>query len=98
MGLFKKPVVVEPGRLGRFRIITGPADAISVLQSGRLDQDDVKIQKAIKVCRMALKGERQPHLARTSFVAAARQAKILISSEELRRYTIGKIDPLETDS
>ena len=86
---FKTHVVVEPGVIGRFRVVTGPGDAVLVLTGRWPCKEGRKYEAALKACREAARGRKPPHLARSSFVAAAREARVLITSEELTRYTLG---------
>lgn len=95
MRMFKTPVVVEPGVLGRFRIVTGPADALKVMHTQWPERETEKYKKALTACREAAAGKVPPHVARSSFVAAARSVRILVLPEEFRRYTVGSINPLQ---
>lgn len=95
MRTFKTPVVVEPGVLGRFRIVTGPADALKVMNTRWPERESEKYKKALDACRAAAVGRMPPHVARSSFVAAARAARILVLREEFIQYTVGSVDPLE---
>ncbi|MCT7374964.1 DUF982 domain-containing protein [Chelativorans salis] len=92
MHLFKTPVVVEPGVLGRFRIVLGPVQALEILTGRWPDKESENYRKAVAACREAAKGRKAPHLARRSFVAAARTAKVLVPPEVSRQYTIGSVD------
>jgi hypothetical protein len=94
---FNTPVVIEPGRLGRFRVIRNPQEALEALSGRWPDCDGEKLEKALEACGAADAGQVPAHLARRSFVAAARSAKILVTPEDSRRYTRGDVDLAKVD-
>lgn len=92
MRSFKTPVVVEPGVLGRFRIVMGPTDALKVLAGRWPDKESPQYKKAVAACREAALGKIPPHLARRSFVAAASAARVYIPPAVSRQYTVGSVN------
>jgi hypothetical protein len=93
---FRTPVVVEPGVIGRFRVVRGLVDALDVLE-GRWPEDRKGPAHAAAVasCRSALDGEIETSVARRAFVSAARDAGILLERRDVRHYTLGSQERLE---
>ena len=89
---FKTPVVIEPAVIGRFRIVRGPVEAVDALTHQWPRPLGEKHARALAACRAAALGSVKPHIARARLVAAAREARILVTPEESRRYTIGAVD------
>lgn len=77
-GLFHKPVVVQPGRIDRDRIVTGVTDAAKVLLYEWPAGDSKKRTVAMRACLDAINGEKSPGEARRAFVAAAKEARIYV--------------------
>jgi hypothetical protein len=74
---FKKPVVVVPGRIDRERMVGDVRHAaIVLLREWPLPSSPAK-QKAMKACLDVLRGEKPPSIARSAFVEAAKEARIL---------------------
>jgi hypothetical protein len=74
---FKKPVVIVPGRIDRERIVGDVRHAaIVLLREWPLPAGRAK-QKAMKACLDVLRGEKPPSIARSAFIEAAREARIL---------------------
>ena len=86
MVAFKNSVVVEPGVIGRFRVVVGPEDAVDVLTGRWPRKTGEKYRTALTTCRQASKGRVKPYLARRAFEAAAREARVLIEEDEASRY------------
>lgn len=93
---FRTPVIVEPGVIGRFRIVRGLVDALDVLD-GRWPEDrkGQAHEAAVASCRSALDGAIETAVARRAFVAAAKEAGILLERRDLRHYTLGSQERLE---
>lgn len=89
---FKTPVVIEPGVIGKFRIIRSPLEAVAALTHQWPRPFLARHASALTSCRAAAEGTLKPHIARNRLVAAAREARILVTPEESRRYTIGSVD------
>jgi hypothetical protein len=74
---FKKPVVVVPGRIDRERVVGDVRHAaIVLLREWPLPSSQAK-QKAMEACLDVLRGEKPPSIARSAFVEAAKEARIL---------------------
>jgi hypothetical protein len=76
--LFHRPVTVQTGRLDRERVVTSTRDAAAVLLKDWPLADSVKRTRAMAACLSVIRGEKPPHVARRAFVAAAREAKVLV--------------------
>lgn len=92
MSTFRTPVVVEPGLLGRYIVVSSPAQALLTLSSRWPDKHSEKYAKAVAVCDAASRGWIPAYKARASFMAAAREARVLVSRDDARRYTAGSVD------
>lgn len=78
---FKTSVVVEPGRLGRLREIRSVQEAISVLHGRWPEARGKKYYAALKALDQALEGKTPIHVARRAFVAAAEEARVLVTED-----------------
>lgn len=76
--LFHRPVTVQTGRLDRERVVASTRDAAAVLLRDWPLPDSPKRTRAMEACLSVIRGENPPSVARKAFVAAAREAKVLI--------------------
>jgi ribosomal 50S subunit-associated protein YjgA (DUF615 family) len=76
---FHLPVVVQPRRIDRDRVVTTPAEAAEMLLRQWPDGEFSKRVKAMQACLKVIRGEKPPHIARTAFIAAAKEARIFIA-------------------
>lgn len=86
MVAFKNTVMVEPGVIGRFRVVVGPDDAVDVLTGRWPKKTGEKYRTALAACRRASAGTVKPYVARRAFEAAARDARVLIEADDAGRY------------
>ncbi|RIK85489.1 MAG: DUF982 domain-containing protein [Hyphomicrobiales bacterium] len=78
-GKFHKPVIVQPGRIDRDRIVLSTRDAALVLlRDWPHDKAQERREEAMKACLAVIKGKKPPSYARKAFVIAAKDARILI--------------------
>lgn len=75
---FHKPVRVQPGRIDRDRIVLSTKDAAEILLNDWPDKAHQKREKAMQACLDVIKGRRPPSHARSAFIAAAKDARILL--------------------
>jgi hypothetical protein len=76
-GSFHRPVVVQPGRIDRDRVVVSAVDAIRVLSHQWPVDCDLR-QQALVACRAVIGGEKPPRHARNALIKAARAARILL--------------------
>lgn len=76
--LFHRPVTVQTGRLDRERVVTSTRDAAAILLKDWPLADSAKRARAMEACLSVIRGEKPPSVARRAFVAAAREAKVLV--------------------
>lgn len=76
--LFHRPVVVQTGRLDRERVVASTRDAAAVLLKDWPLAESSKRTRAMEACLSVIRGEKPPSVARRAFVAAAREAKVLV--------------------
>ena len=76
---FKASVVVEPGRLGRYREVRSVEEAHQVLQGRWPETRGKRYYAALRACNAALKDETPAYIARRAFIAAAEESRVLIS-------------------
>jgi hypothetical protein len=75
---FHKPVTVQPGRIDHDRVVIDIKGAAQLLlRDWSLDRSE-KHRRAMQRCLDVLRGERPPSYARSAFVAAAKEARILL--------------------
>ncbi|MBN9079788.1 MAG: DUF982 domain-containing protein [Rhizobiales bacterium] len=80
---FKVPVVVVPGRIDRERVVEDVHHAaIVLLHEWPLPASRAK-QKAMKACLDVLRGNKPPSVARSAFIEAAKEARILQEDRSL---------------
>jgi hypothetical protein len=80
---FKAPVTVVPGRIDRERVVGDVRHAaIVLLHEWPLPASRAK-QKAMKACLDVLRGDKPPSVARSAFIEAAREARILQEDRSL---------------
>jgi hypothetical protein len=76
---FHLPVVVQPGRIDRDKVVMTPAQAAEILLRQWPHGEFSKRLKAMQACLEVIRGEKPPHIARTAFIAAAKEARILVA-------------------
>jgi hypothetical protein len=76
--LFHRPVVVQTGRLDRERVVASTRDAAEVLLKDWPLAESSKRTRAMEACLSVIRGEKPPSAARSAFIAAAREAKVLV--------------------
>ena len=69
---FHRPVVIQPGRIDRDRVVVTIADAATVLLRDWPQQNCHKRIAAMHACLQVIRGERPPRIARQAFIAAAK--------------------------
>ncbi|TKT74662.1 DUF982 domain-containing protein [Aquamicrobium sp. LC103] len=74
---FHKPVVIQPGRIDRDRVVISTRDAAQILLR-EWPMESEKRVKAMKACLDVIKGNKPPSHARNAFIAAAKDAHILL--------------------
>ncbi|TPO10823.1 DUF982 domain-containing protein [Mesorhizobium sp. B1-1-5] len=78
---FRKPVVVQPGRIDRDRVVVSVLDAADVLLHDWPKPDLRTRHRAIQACLAVLRNQEPPRVARQAFVAAAEDARILLGDQ-----------------
>ncbi|MER8549455.1 MULTISPECIES: DUF982 domain-containing protein [unclassified Mesorhizobium] len=78
---FRKPVVVQPGRIDRDRVVASVSDAAEVLLRDWPRPAGKSRLAAIEACLAVIRGEKPPRIARQAFIAAAKEARILLAEE-----------------
>ncbi|MER9832529.1 DUF982 domain-containing protein [Mesorhizobium sp. M0134] len=78
---FKKAVVVQPGRIDRDRVVVSVSDAAEMLLREWPQSASKSRLTAIEACLAVLRGEKPPRIARQAFLAAAKEARILLGEE-----------------
>ncbi|MER8524191.1 DUF982 domain-containing protein [Mesorhizobium sp. M0598] len=78
---FRKPVVVQPGRIDRDRVVASVSDAAEVLLRDWPTPEGKSRLAAIEACLAVIRGEKPPRIARQAFIAAAKEARILLAEE-----------------
>jgi hypothetical protein len=76
MATFVPPVTVEPGRLGRYRVISNSREASDLLLGRWPPEHGQCYHAALRVCQAVTS---RPGEARLAFIDAAREARVLIS-------------------
>jgi hypothetical protein len=75
---FHKPVIVQPGRIDRERVVVSVKDAATVLLRD-WPRASHKREKAMLACLDVIKGMKPPSHARRAFISAAKDARILLN-------------------
>ena len=75
---FHKPVVIQPGRIDRDRVVTTPAEAADILLHVWPNVQSSARTRAMRACLEVLKGAKPPRVARDAFIAAAKDARIYL--------------------
>lgn len=83
------PVVVQTGRLDRFMVVADTRMAADVLVRRWRWERTPRYQRAAKTCLEVMQGRKPPYLARRAFVAAAKEARILLDASEGGKETPG---------
>ncbi len=75
---FHRPVVVQPGRIDRDRVITTVTGAADILLHQWPPARSDAWVKALKACIAVLKSDKPPRYARKAFIEAAQEARIFL--------------------
>lgn len=75
---FRKPVVVQPGRIDRDRVVVSALDAADMLLHSWLNPTSDARHHAIRACIAVLRDRQPARAARQAFVAAAKDARIFL--------------------
>ncbi|AZO12080.1 MULTISPECIES: DUF982 domain-containing protein [unclassified Mesorhizobium] len=75
---FRKPVVVQPGRIDRDRVVASVFDAADVLLHEWPRPHSPMRRRALEACLAVLRDQKPPRIARQAFVTAAKDARILL--------------------
>ena len=78
---FHKPVVIQPGRIDRDRVVVTIADAAALLLRDWPLADSEKRRDAMQACLQVIRGEKPPRVARQAFIAAAKDARIFLGEQ-----------------
>jgi hypothetical protein len=78
---FHKPVVIQPGRIDRDRVVMTPAEAADILLHGWPNVESEARNVAMKACLDVLKGAKPPRVARDAFIAAAKDVRIFLGEK-----------------
>ena len=78
---FHRPVVVQPGRIDRDRVVVTIADAATVLLRDWPRQNGEKRIVAMQACLQVIRGEKPPRVARQAFIEAAKDARIFLGEQ-----------------
>ncbi|MBB6469060.1 ribosomal 50S subunit-associated protein YjgA (DUF615 family) [Aminobacter lissarensis] len=77
-GQFKQPVLIQLGRIDRDRVVLGVKDAAEILLREWPAADTAHRTKAMAACLEVIQGTKPPSHARRHFVAACKEAKVLL--------------------
>ncbi len=77
-GWFAEPVAVSVGIVGDIHHVSSARQAVALLTQHWPDAGTPKHRAARLACLAAVNGDRPPDTARTAFVEAAREARILV--------------------
>jgi hypothetical protein len=80
-GHFRKPIVIQPGRIDRDRVVVSVSDAAEVLLRDWPKPTSERRLAAIKACLAVMRGEKPPRVARQAFIVAAKDARILLGDQ-----------------
>jgi len=78
---FTRPVVIQPGRIDRDRVVTNVRDAAQLLLREWPDQSSEKRQAAMEACLRVFRGEGSARSARRAFIEAAKDARIFLGEK-----------------
>ncbi|WP_246680813.1 DUF982 domain-containing protein [Mesorhizobium sp. B3-1-9] len=78
---FRKPVIVQPGRVDRDRVVVTVLDAADILLHTWPQPDSSARHHAIRACLSVLRDGKPPRVARQAFVAAAKDARIFLGDK-----------------
>ncbi len=78
---FNRPVVVQPGRIDRDRVVTNVREAAQILLRDWPQPESEKRFAAMQACLAVIKGELPPRVARQAFIDAAKDARIFLGEE-----------------
>ncbi|TWI23146.1 DUF982 domain-containing protein [Mesorhizobium tianshanense] len=78
---FRKPIVVQPGRVDRDRVVLSVSDAANVLLKDWPAPASETRLAAIEACLAVIRGEKPPRVARQAFIVAAKDARILLGEQ-----------------
>lgn len=77
--VFHKPVHVQIGRIDRDQLVTNTRHAALLLLKN-WPNDGGKRRTAMKACLQVIKGQKPPSMARRAFIAAAKDASVLLDA------------------
>nr|WP_268930541.1 DUF982 domain-containing protein [Mesorhizobium sp. SEMIA396] len=80
-GHFRKPIIIQPGRIDRDRVVVSVSDAAEVLLRDWPKPTSERRLAAIRACLAVMRGEKPTRTARQAFIVAAKDAKILLSEQ-----------------
>ncbi|RWO84984.1 MAG: DUF982 domain-containing protein [Mesorhizobium sp.] len=78
---FRKPIVVQPGRIDRDRVVLSVSDAAEVLLKDWQTPASKTRLAAIAACLAVIRGDKPPRVARQAFIVAAKDARILLGEQ-----------------
>jgi hypothetical protein len=78
---FTRPVVIQPGRIDRDRVVTNVRDAAHLLLREWPVQASEKRQAAMEACLRVFRGEGSARHARQAFIDAAKDARIFVGEK-----------------
>jgi len=78
---FSRPVVIQPGRIDRDRVVTNVRDAAHLLLREWPDQTSEKRKAAMEACLKVFRGEGSARSARQAFIEAAKDARIFLGEK-----------------
>jgi hypothetical protein len=78
---FTRPVIIQPGRIDRDRVVTNVRDAAQLLLKEWPDQTSEKRQAAMEACLRVFRGEGSARNARQAFIDAAKDARIFVGEK-----------------
>lgn len=79
--MFTRPVVIQPGRIDRDRVVTNVRDAAQMLVKEWPDPTSEKRQVAMEACLRVFRGEGSAHRTRQAFIEAAKDARIFLGEK-----------------
>ncbi|WP_157014598.1 DUF982 domain-containing protein [Mesorhizobium xinjiangense] len=74
---FSKPVPISEGIIGDIRYVSNAQQAIEALNSNWREQGSAKFHAAVLACQRSISGAVSPEAARSAFVEAASEARVL---------------------